>query len=129
MKALLTKGPYVRFSFGLSPNPTLDDHPATRPPKPPASLWTDPETAIDHIHIRMERQTTYPMPDLNRGLFTIRVYVDPLKTRLARDPSLRPRLASLIETAIPEVRDYKGITEMSPVLLEWLGATGTRAEG
>ena len=70
MKALLTKGPYVRFSFGLSPNPALDNHPVTRPPKPPASIWTDPESAIDRIYVRMERQTTYPMPDLNRGLFT-----------------------------------------------------------
>jgi len=129
MKALLTKGPYVRFSFGLSPNPALDNHPVTRPPKPPASIWTDPESAIDRIYVRMERQTTYPMPDLNRGLFTIRVYVDPVKARLARDPSLRPRLASLIETAIPEVRDYKGITEMSPVLLEWLASSGITTEG
>jgi hypothetical protein len=121
MKALLTKGPYVRFSFGLSANPALDNHPTTRPPKPPPAFWDDPDTAIDSIYVRMERQTTYPMPDLDRGLFTIRVYVDPVKDRIARDPSLRPRLARLVETAIPDVRAYKGITEMSPALLEWLG--------
>lgn len=121
MKALLTKGPYVRFSFGLSANPALDNHPATRPSKPATEFWNDPDTAIDGIYVRMERQTTYPMPDLGRGLFTIRVYVDPVKSRIARDPSLAPRLKSLVETAIPEVRDYKGITEMSPALLTWLG--------
>ena len=123
MKALLTKGPYVRFSFGLSANPALDNHPVTRPAKPPADFWNDPDTAIDGIYVRMERQTTFPMPDLDRGLFTIRVYVNPVKARIAADPSLAPRLRSLVETAIPEVRDYKGITEMSPALLAWIGAS------
>ncbi len=122
MKALLTKGPYIRYSWSVTLHDKLDGHPEL----PRATLteeeWADPETVAARTFIRMERQTTCPMPDLGRGLFTIRVHVDPLVERMERQPGLRPRLANLIASTAPEVREYKGIARLAPPLLVWLGA-------
>ena len=68
----------------------------------------------------MERQTTLAMPDLDRALFTVRIYLDPLVDRLAAEPSLRPRLASLIASCGPEVIVYKGMSDIADPVMEWL---------
>ena len=120
MKALLTKGPFIRFSWGLTINPGLDNHPSS--PKPSAAqAWLEnPSELVKHSYLRMERQTTFPMPDLERGLFSIRVYVTPLLERLERDPSLRARLARFVASVKPEVLEYKGMAQITPGILQWL---------
>jgi dimethylamine monooxygenase subunit A len=120
MKALLTKGPFVRFSWGLTINPSLDNHPSSRKPEPPQSWLENPSELVKHSYLRMERQTTFPMPDLERGLFSIRVYVTPLLERLERDPSLRSRLAKFVASVKPEVTAYKGQANITPGILQWL---------
>src|SRR5690606_11741947 len=96
MKALLTKGPYIRHAWSVTLHPGRDSHPDVRRPDLTPEQWADPEIVAAHTYLRMERQTTYPMPDLGRGLFTIRIYVDPLVARLEREPSLRSRVAHLL---------------------------------
>jgi Protein of unknown function (DUF3445) len=120
MKALLTKGPFIRFSWGLTINPSLDNHPQSAKPTVPRAWLKNPSELVKHTYLRMERQTTYPMPDLERGLFSIRVYVTPLLERLERDPSLRSRLARFVESVKPEVLEYKGMAEITPGILQWL---------
>jgi len=129
MKALLTKGPYIRFSWSVTLHGGLDAHPDAPRPTLSDAEWADPETVAARTFVRMERQTTFPMPDLNRGLFTIRVYVDPLADRLARQPDLRPRLGSLIASTAPDVRDYKGIARLGEALLPWLAPRDAAGEG
>ncbi len=120
MKALLTKGPFIRFSWGLTINPSLDNHPHS--PKPSAAqAWLEnPSELVRHSYLRMERQTTFPMPDLERGLFSIRIYVTPLLERLENDPSLRSRLARFVASVKPEVLEYKGMAQITPGILQWL---------
>ncbi|MFM9107774.1 MAG: heme-dependent oxidative N-demethylase subunit alpha family protein [Chloroflexota bacterium] len=120
MKALLTKGPYIRFSWSVTLHGGLDAHPDLPRQGPGVGGLADPAGLAARTFIRMERQTTFPMPDLDRGLFTIRVYVDPLLERIGREPGLRQRLARLIASTAPEVRDYKGIGELGAALLPWL---------
>jgi Protein of unknown function (DUF3445) len=120
MKALLTKGPFIRFSWGLTINPSLDNHPSSPKPELPQAWLENPNELVKHSYLRMERQTTFPMPDLERGLFSIRVYVTPLLERLERDPSLRSRLARFIASVKPEVIAYKGMAQITPAILRWL---------
>jgi Protein of unknown function (DUF3445) len=120
MKALLTKGPFVRFSWGLTINPSLDNHPQSPKPEPPQTWLENPNELVKHSYLRMERQTTFPMPDFERGLFSIRVYVTPLLERLERDPSLRSRLARFVASVKPEVLEYKGQAKITPGILSWL---------
>lgn len=120
MKALFSKGPFIRFSWGLTPDGDLDHHPLTRKPPRPADFFTDPARVAEQTFLRMERQTTKAFPEMGRGLFTIRIYVTPLKERLAADPTLRPRLIQLIRSVKPEVLAYKGMARLVPPLLEWL---------
>jgi dimethylamine monooxygenase subunit A len=120
MKALLTKGPFVRFSWGLTINPSLDNHPQSPKPEPLQAWLENPSELVKHSYLRMERQTTYPMPDLERGLFSIRIYVTPLLERLERDPSLRSRLAKFVASVKPEVLEYKGQANITPGILKWL---------
>ena len=56
------------------------------------------------------------------ALFSIRIYVNPLLERLEADPSLRPRIANLVRSAIPEVSEYKGYASYAAELLAWLDA-------
>jgi dimethylamine monooxygenase subunit A len=120
MKALLTKGPFIRFSWGLTINPSLDNNPRSPKPEPLQAWLENPSELVKHSYLRMERQTTYPMPDLERGLFSIRVYVIPLLERLERDPSLRSRLAKFVASVKPEVLAYKGQAKITPGILQWL---------
>lgn len=119
VKAMIGKGPYVRFGWGLTTNPDLNSHPATRPRAPDLGGLTPSEVAAV-TYLRMERQTTLAMPDLDRALFTVRIYLDPLVDRLAAEHSLRPRLASLIASCSPDVIAYKGMSDIAGPVLEWL---------
>jgi Protein of unknown function (DUF3445) len=120
MKALLTKGPFIRFSWGLTINPSLDNHPHSPKPEALQSWLENRNELVKHSYLRMERQTTFPMPDLERGLFSIRIYVTPLLERLERDLSLRLRLAKLVASVKPEVLAYKGQAKITPGILQWL---------
>ncbi len=122
MRAIIAKGPYLRFTFGLSFHPLLDNHPATRPNRKSFRDFASFEDVLQNLCVRMERQTTYGFPDLGRALFSIRIYVNPLLERLAADPSLRPRIANLVRSAIPEVSEYKGYAPYADELLTWLDA-------
>jgi hypothetical protein len=120
IRAMVNKGPYVRFNFGLSFSPLLDTHPAVNYDRRLFTKNDDFMTMLPLMNLRMERQTTYGFTDLQRALFSIRIYVNPLTERIERDPSLRPRIANLLRTAIPSVREYKGYALYADALIEWL---------
>lgn len=119
VKAMVSKGPYVRFGWSVHTDPALNAHPDVRPPLVDVGGRTPAEVAR-LCYLRMERQTVFSMPDLDRSLFTVRTYVDPVVERVAAEPSLRPRLASLIASCSPEVLRYKGMADTAAPLLAWL---------
>lgn len=120
MRALLTKGPFIRFGWSLTLDPRLDHHPESALPPVPDDIFADPARLAAHTFLRMERQTTYPMPDLGRTLFSIRTYIQPL-SEAVQAPGRRARLAHILSTLEPEVAAYKGLAQMQAPLLAWLG--------
>lgn len=117
MRALLTRGPFVRYVWSLAPSGALDRNPrherAARVNRPEA-LW-----------YRTERQTTAPLPRQGRALFTIRVYTAPLPRVLAAggpgmEGERRMRLAAAVRSMDDATAAYKGVAGLREELLHWL---------
>ncbi len=108
--ALLGRGPLRQHVWGLDPDGRLDRDPsapdAPAPPPGPAGWW-----------LRVERQTSVPLPALDRALFTIRPHLVPLTT-LTREQ--RRVLAAAIASMSPQSRRYKGIEDVADELVGWL---------
>jgi hypothetical protein len=96
-EALLTKGPYLQHVWGVDPCGRLDQDPDERYPPEPVR-W----------HLRVERQTTMPLPHLGRALFTIRPYLTPID---ALTPQRRATLGAALASLSPAGRAYKGVPD------------------
>ncbi len=116
-KAMVTLGPFVRFVWALSSDPNLDQHPENV--RFDLEDLPSPEQVAARTFMRVERQTTYPMPDLERALFTIRVYMQPL-TQAVNTPKRRALLAASLRSMKPEVIRYKGFYRLYKPILSWL---------
>ena len=98
-EALLTKGPFLQHVWGLQPDDALSRDPSAPgwPPTPdPDGRWW----------LRIERQTTWPLPSLERALFWIRPTLTPLA---ALTVSQRATLAAAVDSMSPSARAYKGL--------------------
>jgi hypothetical protein len=124
MKALFSKGPFVRYTWGLVTDPRLDHNPAL-PDYPentlPEEVLKDPARFGSRVFLRVERQTTCALPALQRCLFTIRVSVRPLAEVLSTDERKR-RLAAALRSMDDDLLRYKGLTRLRAPLLAWLEA-------
>jgi hypothetical protein len=99
LEAMLTRGPYVRFVWTLSPDPSLDHH-----PKHPRHGWQDAREA----RLRVERQITVPFPRLDASLFVIRTFLYSLDELSAGQ---RACLAQALRSTRSEILAYKGLLE------------------
>lgn len=110
-EALLTKGPFAQHVWGLDPDGRLDRDPsapdaAAHGCPPPQDWW-----------LRVERQTSLPLPHLSRALFLIRPYLVPLPTLSARQLVL---VHDAVASMSAEALAYKGLTDVREDLLTWL---------
>jgi len=122
IKAIVSRGPYVRFGLSLTTLPALDSHPDHDKPWDPA--WLDDLNVLaSRCTVRIERQTTFPMPDLGRALFTVRIYTTPLVQLAESNPHLIPRLAKILRSASPAILAYKGIQEYALPIADWCEQT------
>ncbi len=119
-EALLRHGPLRQHVWGFEVGGRLDRDPSAPdadPPEQPA----DPQ----RWWLRVERQTSIPLPHLGRALFCIRPYLVPL-TSLR--PDRRRVLADAVASMSPATRAYKGIDRVADGLVDWLRTTpGTDA--
>jgi hypothetical protein len=101
ISAMLSKGPFQRYVWSLTPTPDLDQNPrrSRKPPEPG-------EDAIGDLWFRSERQTTRALGG-DIALFTIRVYVAPLREVL--DPGRARLLAAAIRSMDGALLSYKGL--------------------
>jgi hypothetical protein len=95
---LVTRGPFVRFTWSIDFDDRLNYH-----PDQPKGDW-NAATA----HFRVERQTLWGLPEVDAYLFGIRVYVYPLH-EIRADEAQRVALISALHSMSPESRRYKGI--------------------
>jgi hypothetical protein len=110
VSAMITRGPYVRFVWGVSADAELDHHPEHGA----RDAWTD---ATHPGYLRVERQVLVPFPDVSASLFLIRTYLyafDELR------PQERLTLASALAQTSPAILAYKGLAEGLPRVLALL---------
>jgi hypothetical protein len=114
LQAMVNKGPFVRFVWSLNSTDELNLNPAFHTHGRKKPLGDDPSQWF----FRIERQTTLPMPDLQRSLFTIRILVAPLASVLndERKKLLEQAVLSMDEKLLT----YKGLVTKKRVLLEYL---------
>lgn len=116
VEAVISRGPFVRFAWGVSMGDHLDHHPAA-----PPSTDRAPTTRFDPggAFLRVERQTLTGFPGAQGALFTIRPYTYPLGEAVARPEHARA-LAAALRTMTPGQVTYKGLAPLLADLLDWL---------
>lgn len=116
--AMVHRGPYVRFVWGVYPTSRLNRHPE---PPPGVTLgewkgtydWTAPSPFV----VRVERQCLWPLPEVGASLFLIRLsFVAAENLEEEHRAQLRAGLLSMS----PESREYKGLTGCFDRLTAWL---------
>lgn len=95
---LLERGPFVRFTWGISTTPALDTHPSvTEPPYVSGDAW-----------LRTERQVIRRIPEHKAFLFTIRVMVEPLSD-VRKSITDASALAAALRSMDEKSRIYKSV--------------------
>jgi hypothetical protein len=110
VEAMVTRGPYVRFVWTISADDALDHHPDEG-----RRLAWSAETARGFL--RVERQTSVPLPAVSGCVFLIRTYsygFDELA------PEQRATLATALAQMPPEILRYKALTAAVPPALALL---------
>ncbi len=120
VNTMINRKPMVRFGWGLSTDTRLNHH-----PEPPAKLslqqWYGRNFDPQHprLYLRIERQVIWGLPQCQAALFTIRTYFRDCSV-IKKDPELRHKLSSAIESMTPESLIYKGLAETKDSILTWL---------
>lgn len=116
LKAMIEKGPFERWVWSVNTAGTLHGHPAEDRPEPETGAL------IPQLFFRVERQTTIPLPDLGRSVFTIRIFQAELGQVLAVEPGRAALLATAIGSMDPELRAYKGLRGIADGLVTELAS-------
>ncbi|HEB58740.1 MAG TPA: DUF3445 domain-containing protein [Gammaproteobacteria bacterium] len=119
--ALIQRGPYVRFAWGLASDTRLNHHPEPPPGEDPRS-WAGRDFAPEGgaLYLRVERQTIHGLPDMDAALFTIRTYFTDLHRLRNTEPAKCARLAEAIASMTPAQRAYKGLATGATAIIDWL---------
>jgi len=103
----------LRHVWLLTPSSDLAQHPETR-----RTRWEDAlaqadaagQRLIDRVFFRVERQTTLPLPEYQRGVFFIRVMVAPLSDVLALEHTRAAQLREALNSMSDAVVAYRGMS-------------------
>lgn len=128
VSAMIYKGPYVRFAWGLSTDTHLNHHPQ-RHSDIAQHDWRGRafNSAQPKLWLRIERQTSWGFPDVAAALFTIRTYFTDCR-QIKREPEKLIRLTRAIESMTPETLRYKGIAADKTEILRWLRSAQTSSQ-
>lgn len=118
LTTLMQRGPFERFTWGLTSDTRLNHHPEA-PPGIAAAEWRgrcfDPQQP--QLWLRIERQITIALPEVNSFIFTIRTYLRDVKSLTVMELN---RLMDAINTMPVEIQHYKGIAAHRGEITEYL---------
>ena len=118
--AIINKGPYVRFAWGLSIDPRLNHHPRARlnsvESRMPIQRF-DPQSPS--LFMRVERQTLWPFPEQQAAFFTIRTYLTDC-SKIRENIQQNSQLVASINSMTEQQLQYKGIQRDKDNILTWL---------
>ena len=119
LRAVVERGPFVRFAWGLATDTRLNHHPLPPRDAPDTTLWRgrrfDP--AVPELFMRIERQATWGLSSSRAFLFTIRTYFRDVR---ALDREQRCLLAEAVESMDVATQRYKGLLECQEDVLRFL---------
>ncbi|MFN2455475.1 MAG: DUF3445 domain-containing protein [Pyrinomonadaceae bacterium] len=129
--AMINKGPFVRFAWGITGDTRLNHHPQP-PPGLTIEQWRgrtfQAKNASSPFALRIERQVLHGLPELNAALFAIRVYFisgEEIRANERERALLRAALLSMT----PESRAYKGLDENMEDVIAWLDNGSAASRG
>ncbi len=108
--AMSERGPYVRFVWTVTADDELDHHPSQGRRR----AWS---MQTQRGFLRVERQTTVPLPHVGTSVFLIRTYLYGFE-ELATEQ--RATLRAALERMPPEILRYKRLEAALPRALELL---------
>ena len=116
MTMAFMKQPMLRHVWLIVPAASLDQHPEKN-----QAWWSealaDASPLLPRLFFRIERQTTWPLPHLQRAVFFIRLMMSPLVDVLNTAPGRATELASALRSMTPAIVAYRGMTDSLPRLL------------
>ncbi len=122
MTLAFMKQPMLRHVWLISPSASLDQHPDKN-----EAWWTealaDPSPLLPRLYFRIERQTTWPLPQFQRAVFFIRIMMCPLLDVLSVGAGRAAELAATLRSMTPTIVAYRGMTDALPQLLAELDST------
>ncbi len=122
------KASMLRHVWLLTPGADLSQHPETRHTRwEDALLQAEASPSgrlLDQVFFRVERQTTLPLPTIQRGVFFIRVMVCGLLDVLLVEPNRTAELHESLHSMSDAVVHYRGMQAVRQRLLNELQALG-----
>jgi dimethylamine monooxygenase subunit A len=113
--------PVWRMNWGIADNPALHQPTGHFDPNAGSRVL---DIGADVV-LRIERQTLIRLPNTGAVVFGIRTIVRTLNEVLHSDPTVAARMAVAIETLPEDMRAYKSLTKLGPLVSAWLRALST----
>lgn len=111
IEAMIDRGPYVRFVWTVAADDFLDHHPE----QGRREKWS-PTTQRGWL--RLERQVTIPLKQVDASIFLIRSYLYPLASLT---PEQRVTLKTALQLMPDEIARYKSLYDGRARMIELLG--------
>ena len=108
--------PMLRHVWLIVPSASLAQHPEQNNYSWSETL-RDPTPLLPRLFFRVERQTTWPLPHLQRAVFFIRVMMSPMIDVLNVTRGRATEMAASLRSMTPAIIAYRGMTDALPRLL------------
>lgn len=113
---------YIRLNWSVLDDPALFQ--ATGHGRAGFDPSISPDSVVERLHIRIERQTFRRLPETKVLVFGIKTIVDPI-TVVADRPDLAQAMLGSLRTMPADMRAYKSMAPFADALEVWLRSVAT----